>query len=135
MSALWFNAGIDYLANIFLNSTALQNLTLRCFVNNHAPAVTDTFATFTECTLGGYAALTLTPGTWSGSTAAGLATYAYPAINFTFNPYAGGTTIYGYLLTIPGVTAILGDLLGTPYAVPAGGGILAITPTYQDQKF
>jgi len=135
MSALWFNAGIDYLAQVFLNMTAQQNLTLRLFTNNHTPVVTDTFATFTECALSGYAAFTFTAGTWSGSTAGGVSSYSYPAHNFTFDPYAGGTTIYGYLVTIPGVTAVLGDLLGTPYAVPAGGGIMQITPTDLFRKY
>lgn len=135
MSAVWLNGGIDYLTKIFLNVTAQQNLTLRLYTNNHAPVVTDTWAAFTECVLGGYAAFTFTPGTWSGSTVAGLSSYSYPAVSFTFNPYGGGTTIYGYAVTIPGVTGILADLLGTPYAVPAGGGIMQITPTDMMQKF
>lgn len=135
MSAVWLNAGIDYLTNLFLNVAAQQNLTLRLYTNNHAPVVTDTWAAFTECALSGYAALTFTPGTWSGSTVGGLSSYSYPAVNFTFDPYAGGVTIYGYAVTIPGVIAVLAELLGTPYAVPTGGGIMSITPTDMLRKF
>jgi len=135
MSAVWLNGGIDYLTQVFLNITAQQNLTLRLYTNNHAPIVTDTWSAFTECTLSGYAAVTFTPGTWSGSTSAGLSSYSYPAVSFTFNPYAGGTTIYGYAVTIPGITAVLADLLGTAYAVPTGGGIVQITPTDMFRKF
>jgi hypothetical protein len=135
MSATWMNTGIDYAANVFLKRTAEVDLTARLYVNNYTPLVTSTAGNFTECTLTGYAALTLTPGSWSGSTSSGLATYTYPTITFTFSPYAGGTTIYGYYVTIPGVTAVLAELFSTPYAVPAGGGSLTLDVTYEDQKF
>ncbi len=98
MSALWTNEGINHAALQFLGVDAFSTLTLRLFVNNHTPAVTDTNGDYTECTLAGYAGVALTPGTWTGGTAAGLADYDYPAITFTFSAYAGGTTIYGYYL-------------------------------------
>lgn len=135
MSATWLNTGIDYAAQVFLKKTAEQDLTVRLFTNNHTPVVTDTASAFTECALSGYANVTLTPASWSGSTTGGLATYTYPAITFTFNAYAGGTTIYGYYVTIPGVTGVLAELFSTPYAVPSGGGTLTVNITYQDQKF
>jgi len=129
------NAGIDYAAKVFLKKTAEVDLTLRLFTNNFTPLTTSVWADFTECSLGGYAAYTITPADWTGSTVAGLATYTLPTVTFTLNPYAGGTTIYGYVLTIPGVTAVLAELFGTPFAVPAGGALVNITPTYEDQKF
>lgn len=135
MSATWLNTGIDYAANIFLKKTAEQDLTARLYVNNHTPAVTDSASDYTECTLSGYSNLTLTPGSWTGSTTAGLATYTYPTITFTFSAYAGGVTIYGYFVTIPGVVGVLAELFSTPYAVPAGGGTLTLDITYLDRKF
>lgn len=97
--------------------------------------MTDTPANYTECALAGYAAVALVPANWVGATAAGLATYDYPTITFTFNPYAGGTTIYGYFVTIPGLVGVLAELFSVPYVVPAGGGSLTIDITYEDQKF
>lgn len=132
MAAQWLNAGIDYAAKEFLNVNSLQNLTVRLFVNNITPGPTDTASSYTECTLSGYSNVTLTPGSWSGSSALGVATYTYPTLTFTFSPYAGGTTIYGYFVTIPGVIGILAERFSTPYAVPAGGGSLTIDTTYQD---
>ena len=135
MSALWTNAGIDEAAQLWLGNDVYDTLTLRLFVNNHTPTVTDTAGNYTECTLAGYAAVALTPGNWSGSTSAGLATYTYPALIFTFSAYAGGSTIYGYYLQDADGNVILADLLSPAFAVPAGGGSVAITPTYEDQKF
>jgi hypothetical protein len=135
MSATWLNTGIDYVAKLFLNLASISNLTVRLFTNNITPSVTDTAASYTECVLSGYASVTLTPGNWSGSTTSGEANYGYPTITFTFNPYAGGTIIYGYFVTIPGLVGVLADVFSPSYAVPAGGGSLTVTPTYLDQKF
>jgi hypothetical protein len=132
MSATWLNTGIDFGAMEFMNSIAQQNLTVRLFTNNHTPGPTDTAASYTECALSGYANVTLTPGSWSGSSSAGTATYTYPTLTFTFSAYAGGTTVYGYYVTIPGVTGVLAELFSVPYAVPAGGGSLTLDITYQD---
>lgn len=132
MSATWLNAGIDYAAKEFLNVNSIQNLTVRLYVNNLTPGPTNVASDFTECTLSGYAAQTLTPGSWSGSSSGGQATYTYPTLTFSFSPYGGGITIYGYLLTIPGVIGVLAEKFSTPYAVPAGGGSLTIDTTYVD---
>jgi hypothetical protein len=135
MSALWMNTGLDYAMQVILNKASPQNFTLRLFTNTHTPAVTDTPSSYTECALSGYSAYTFAPSDWSGSTSSGLATYTTSGVVFTFSAYAGGTTIQGYFVTIPGPTAILADVLSTPFAVPAGGGTLTITPTALDQRF
>ena len=135
MSATWLNTGIDYAAQVFLKKTAEVDLTTNLYVNNHTPGVTDTLASYTLCSLTGYSAFTHVPANWSGSTSAGLATYTYPTITFTFSPYAGGTTIYGYVVSIPGSIGVLAELFSTPYIVPSGGGSLTVDVTYLDQKF
>jgi hypothetical protein len=134
-SATWLNTGIDYKTKVFLGITAFANLTVRLFTNNVTPAVTDTAASYTECALVSYAAVTLTPGSWSGSTSSGLSTYTYPTLTFNFAPYAGGVTIYGYFVTVPGLVGVLADVLSTPYVVPAGGGSLTLDITDSLRKF
>ena len=132
MSATWLNTGIDYAAKEFINVNSLQNLTVRLFTNNITPGPTNVAGDFTECALTGYANITLTPGSWSGSSSGGQATYTYPTLTFTFSAYGGGVTIYGYYVTIPGVIGMLAERFSTPYAVPSGGGSLTLDTTYVD---
>ena len=134
MAATWLNGGMDYKANLFMKRTAEQDLTVRLYTNNITPAVTDTAASYTECALAGYANVTLTPANWAGGTAGGISSYAYPTLTFTFSAYAGGTTIYGYFVTIPGVIGVLAELFSVPYVVPPGGGSLTVDVTYTDRK-
>jgi hypothetical protein len=136
MSATWLNDGLDESAKIWLGISAEPaHWTLRLYTNNHAPAVGDHFAAFTESVLAGYASVDLAPGDWTVTTTAGLSSATHAGITFSFSAYAGGTTIYGYVLTYGATTAVLAELLGTPYAVPAGGGSLTVTPTYQERGF
>jgi hypothetical protein len=135
VSATWLNTGIDYKSQLFLGKTAFATLTTRLFTNNHTPGVTDTAASYTECALAGYAAAAMVPANWSGSTVAGLATYTHTTLTFTFSAYAGGTTIYGYFVTVPGLVGVLAELFSTPYVVPAGGGSLTVDVTYEDEQF
>lgn len=135
MSAVWQDTGIDYAELVFLKVTTPQNLTVRLFTNNYTPLVTSVPGSFTECALVGYSNVTLTPGNWSGSTSSGLATYAYPTLTFTFNPYAGGVSIYGWFVTIPGLISILADNISPVYAVPPGGGSLTLDITDSLRKY
>jgi len=135
MSATWLNLGIDYKAQVVLGKTARVEFTVRLYTNVHTPGVTDTAGSYTECTLVGYAAVATVPANWAGSTSGGLATYVQTTLTFTFAPYAGGVTIQGYYVTIPGPIGVLAALLSVPYAVPAGGGTLTLDITYQDQGF
>lgn len=134
-SATWLNTGLDLFAKVSLGKTAFATLTTRLFTNNVTPAVTDTAGTYTECVLTGYAAVDHVPASWTGSASGGVATYTHTTLTFTFSAYAGGTTIYGYYLSVPGPIGVLAELLSVPYAVPAGGGSLTIDVTYLDRKF
>ena len=112
-----------------------QNITLRLYSNNVVPAKTDTAATYTEVTGGGYAAIVLTLADWtitagSGSTPT-KAQAAYRDIIFTGAIGAPGN-IYGYFMT-----DAAGDLFGAerfgstvvPF-VPKLNSRIRITPKY-----
>lgn len=82
-----------------VNKATPENLVLRLFTNNITPSETDTVATYTEATGGGYAAITLTGATWT-VTAGAPSTASYPQQTFTFTgALTTNTTIYGYYMT------------------------------------
>jgi hypothetical protein len=123
--------GVDYRTLLYLNKASAGNFTLHLYTSNHTPAVGDTNTTYTtiECSLTGYSAHTFAPGDWTGSTTAGVSTYATAGVVFTFSAYAGGTTIYGAYLQNGAGDVIAAALLDTSFAVPTGGGSVTITPT------
>ncbi len=132
MAFLFANTGVDYIAQCALNKAVPSNFLVHLFTNNHTPLVTDNAGNYTECVLGTYAAITLAPGTWVGGAAAGVATYVYSALAYTFAAYAGGTTIYGAYVTTVAGTFIGAELISPSYAVPSGGGTLNYTPTFAE---
>lgn len=120
------NNGVDEIIRNWLNKLAPGNFTVHLYTNNHTPAVTDTVANYTETTLSGYAAATLAPASWTGSSSAGTATYNYIALTFNFTAYGGGTTIYGVYITFSDGTLCCAGLLDTAFAVPQAGGSLTL---------
>jgi hypothetical protein len=132
MAFVFANTGLDYAAQCALNKATPSNFIVHLYTNNHTPAVTDSAANYTECTLVSYASITLAPGTWTGGASGGVASYVYSALAYAFAAYAGGTTIFGaYVTTVSGVF-IGAELISPAYAVPSGGGNLNYTPTFQD---
>jgi len=74
-----------------------RNQTLKLYVNDKTPAEGDTAASYTEMSTCGYAAKTLTAGSWSISSAGGITTASYAQQIWTFT--AGGPTrVYGYFI-------------------------------------
>lgn len=110
---------------------------LRCilYVNNYTPTVSSIQASFTKCTAPGYADVSLAGGNWTGSTTAGVATYVYPTITFTFSGNGGGQIIYGYaIFDDTQGTVLWAGTLGTSYAIPSGGGALLLNLTWVDEE-
>ena len=134
MAFVFTNDGIDWAARTFLNLEAPNDLTIRLYDNDYTPDATSEAADFDETALAGYSNITIDPNDWAGSAIGGVASYVLPTQTFTFSAYAGGTTIYGYFITIPGVFAVLAERFATPYPVPAAGGELTLDITYEDEK-
>lgn len=73
------------------------NLVLRLFKNNFTPSDSSVLADFTEADFPGYAAITLTGGSWTTTPGApSIATYAAQTFTATAS---GSQTIYGYYIT------------------------------------
>jgi len=131
MSAVMPDEGLQRLLEFALNKSSQGNLKLHLFKNNYTPVGGSVLSNFTEVTLTGYAAVTLTGSSWSIAVASNVVTASYAAQTFTFS--ATGETVYGYYVTDNGTAKVLwAELLGTPYVVPGGGGSVTITPTISD---
>jgi hypothetical protein len=131
VAAVMLNEGAERLATyLYYDSSDPLSLTLRLYVNNHAPVVTDTSAAFTECTLAGYSTVLISSGARDFPTSGGgKATAPFDVTYLTLAPYAGGVTIFGwYLIEDSSGATVLASLLPSPIVVPAGGLILAIQP-------
>lgn len=89
-----------FILDILYGATAvIATLTLRLYQNDVTPNDNDTYSTYTECNQTGYAAISLTRGTWTRTigtdSAPSVAEYAEQTFAFT-----GGTgTCYGYYVT------------------------------------
>jgi hypothetical protein len=122
------NVGENLALEMITNKTAPQNLVLKLYINNITPSDTDTHATYTEATFGGYAAATLTGATW-GAASSGTITYGSQQ-TFTCNAVATDD-VYGYYV----VQATSGTLLyserdaAAPFAIRNSGDAVKITPT------
>jgi hypothetical protein len=121
------NEGELQLAKLAFGQASPENLVLKLFTDANAPADTDTASTHTEMTAAGYAAATLTSGSWTIATdgnGVAMATYAEQTFTMT-----AGTDCYGYEL----IGATSGKLyvvhgFGGNYKLPDNGGVIKITP-------
>jgi hypothetical protein len=127
MTLLVPNQGEDIALKALVNHTAPQNLVLRLFTNNYTPVETTTEADVTEASGNGYAAITLTGGSWTFTPGApSLAEYAQQT--FTFTGALGN--VYGYYLTqvTSGKLVYAERFTDGPYNIVNNGDQIKITP-------
>ncbi len=119
----------------FNNSPVPANLLLRLYCTNVTPNAngTDTPATYTVCTGGGYADQTLTLGSWTQTTPGGLAQVAYANMVFTFTgALTTNGTIYGYYVTNAAATILIwSELLGSTFTPANNGDSVTISPLFK----
>jgi len=122
------DVGENLALEMIVNKTAPQNLTLKLFKNNITPSDTDTAATYTEATFGGYSAISLTGGSWN-SASSGTITYGAQQ-TFTCNAVATDD-IYGYYVvqTTSGILLYSERDSNAPLAIRNSGDAIKITPT------
>ena len=127
------NGGEQKLLEFMLGKTAIEQFQLRLYSSNTTPGETDTAATYTQVSGGGYAAVGLTASNWTATAGAPTAA-VYPQVTFSFTGSVGN--VYGYYVV--GVTS--GTLLWAerftdgPYNVTTAGDTIRVTPriTLQD---
>lgn len=114
---------------IFVGSGGLP-YTLRLYSNDYTPIEGSTAASFTEVAGGGYAAKTLTAGSWvqtPGDPTVGV----YPIQTFLFTgPTSAPTTIYGYYILNAGGLYRWGERFPAIFVpfIPTNGSQIRITP-------
>jgi len=128
MALLVPNVGEELALKALLNHTAPQNLVLRLYTSNTTPAESDTAATYTEASGNGYAAITLTGGSWVVTPGAPTSA-AYAEQTFTFTGALGN--VYGYFLTqvTSGILVYAERFTGAPFSINNNGDQIKITPT------
>jgi hypothetical protein len=121
MAGVLANEGTTDMLSAYLAGGTPPTLKLRLYSNNHTPVIGDTVSAYTEVTAAGYAAITLSPGSWVVSTVSGHVVAAYPAQVFLMT---AAFTAYGYYITDSGGTRLEGAELasGGPFTFGAGGG-------------
>lgn len=123
---------------IFNDSRAVGEsaLTLKLFCNDTALADSDTAATFTEASGGGYAAKTLANGSWTvASDGSGIETASYAQQTWTFTGALDtNTTVYGYYVVDADNTLIFAELLGSAVTPVSSGNYISVTPKFQASK-
>lgn len=127
MTLLVPDAAEAVLMEAMLNKTAPQNLQLRLYSSNTTPAETDTEATYTEVTGGGYSSAPLTASSWTVTP--GAPTQAsYPQITFTFSGGVGN--VYGYYIVQISSGKILWAerFVAAPVNIANSGDQIKITP-------
>ena len=129
MALLVPNTGEVIALSYLVNKTASENLVYRLFTNNITPSETDTAATYTEATGGGYASATLAGSSWTVTGGApSSATYAQQTYTFT-GALTTNPDIRGYYVT----RATTGDLVlaetFTVFTPTTNGDNIKLTPT------
>lgn len=132
MALVLTDVGADEILMTYFNNTrpaAGNNLTLRLFVNNVTPAQSG--VSYTEATGGGYAAITLTNGSWTIASANDPSDATYAQQTFTFTgPLTTNTTVYGYYVTDADDTVIYAETFSS-YTPATNGDNIKITPQFQ----
>jgi hypothetical protein len=107
-----------------------EDLFLRLYSNNVTPSETDTAATFTQVSGGGYAAITLDKDDWTNTPGdPNFSTQAQKTFSFS-GPTSAPSTIYGYyVVNLAGVLQWAERFPGANVPLtPINGSSIKITP-------
>lgn len=114
------------LLQYIVNMTAATDPVLHLY-NNTDLTVDEavTIGDITEASAAGYAAITLTGGSWTTTQSVGVTTAEYSEQTFAFTT---GASLYGYYVTDTSDNLLwLEEFSGAPFTLPSGGGTIAIT--------
>lgn len=128
MALLVPNTGEVIALSLLVNKTAPENLVYKLFATNVTPAETDTAASYTEASGGGYAAITMTGASWT-VTGGAPSTAAYAQQTYTFTgALTTNATIYGYFVVqASSGTLVLAETF-TSFTPAANGDNIKLTP-------
>jgi len=138
MAIVLADVGADaFLEIIFNDSRAAggDDLTLKLYTNNYTPLDTSVAGDFTEASGGGYAAATLTMGSWTVATGNDPSDAVYAEQTWTFTgALTASATIYGYFIVDDDGTLILAEKFDYSFTPAKNGDQLRLTPKVQLSK-
>lgn len=132
------DVGADCFLKTYFNNTRPaggNNFTLKLFVSNTTPADTDTAGTYTEAAGGGYAAKTLTNGSFTITVGNDPSDAVYAIQTWTFTgALTTNPTIYGYYVVDSDGVLQWAERLGASFTPATSGDQLSVTPKFQLSK-
>ena len=138
MALILADVGADEILKTYFNNSRPaggNNLTLKLYATNVTPLDTSTAGSFTEAAGGGYAAKTLTNGSWTVTPGNDPSDAVYAEQTFTFTgALTTNPVVYGYYIVDADGTLIYAELLPAPFTPAVNGDQLKITPKFQLSK-
>lgn len=138
MALVLSDVGANTILEAFFNNTwpaGGKDLTLKLYCNNYTPLDSSTAGSFTEASGGGYAAKTLSNGSWTVSNVGGIrqAAYAQQTITFT-GALTTNTTVYGYFVLDADGVLVYAERFSVSFTPANNGDAMKITPVFQLSK-
>jgi len=116
------------LLQYLVNMAAPTNLVLHLYNNDPTISASTVIGNISEVGAGiGYLPITLVGTAWTTTTPASLGTAVYSEVTFSFTT---SQSVYGYYVTSTSASTLLWleRFSGAPFALPAGGGTISISP-------
>ncbi len=138
MTLTLVDVGADQILKKFFNDDPPSGgnaLTLKLYTNDLAPVDTHTAGSYAEASGGGYAAKTLSSGSWTVSAGADPSRATYANQTFTFTGALDSTNVvYGYFIVDDDDVLIWAERLGASFTPVDNGDQLEISPLFELSK-
>jgi hypothetical protein len=138
MAIVLADVGADTILKAFFNNSwpsASKNLVLKLYTNDYTPLDTSVAGSFTEASGGGYAAKTLSNGSWTVTTGNDPSDAVYAQQTFTFTGTLSGTaSVYGYFVVDADGVLLLAEKFAYSFTPSYNGETLKVTPRFQLSK-
>jgi hypothetical protein len=118
---------VYYIDRLLFGQTTYVPWFVDLFTNVLVPNCLTDLSAYDICDLPGYSTFALNGNSWSivGQPNECIAEYQYPQITYNFDAYAGGVTIFGYVVS-DGTNVLYSELFPAPYPIPPAGGELPL---------
>lgn len=138
MAIVLADVGADVFLKIIFNDDwpgGGIDLTLKLYTNNYTPLDTSVAGDFSEASGGGYAAKTLSNGSWTVTVGSDPSDAAYAEQTWTFTGALAGTaTIYGWFIVDADGVLIMAEKFDYSLTPAKNGDQLRATPKFQLSK-
>ena len=138
MALVLADVGADVALKAFFNddwAAGGKDLTLKLFATDVTPADTDVAGTYTEALGGGYAAKTLSNGSWTVTPANDPSDAIYAQQTFAFTgPLTTNGTVYGYFVVDADGVLVWAERFAQAFTPVNNGDQILVTPKFQLSK-